>query len=190
MPRLFTALEIPADIAAELRGLQQPLPGAKWIDAENYHLTLRFAGDIDNRLAREFSDNLADIVADAFELRITGLGAFGGNDPKSVWAGVAASPLLAALAKAHERAARNAGLPPERHAFKPHVTLARLRYSSAEAVARYLNGFGGYRSEPFVATRFVLMSSKPSTGGGPYVVEAGFPLSGAGYAFDDADAVW
>ena len=190
MPRLFTALEIPEDIGDELLGLQEPLTGANWIDADNYHLTLRFAGDIDNRVAREFTANLSDIVADAFELRINGLGVFGGNDPKSIWAGVEPSSQLDALARAHERAARNAGIPPEKRAFKPHITLARLHYSTAEAVARYFTHFGGYRSEPFVVTRFVLMSSKPSTGGGPYIAEDVFALSGGGYMMDDNDAAW
>ncbi len=191
MPRLFTAIEIPEIVSDELLDLQEPLAGAKWIDADNYHLTLRFVGDIDNRIAQEFTANLAGIMADAFELRITGLGAFGGNDPKSVWAGLDPSPQLDALARAHERAARNAGIPPVKHAFKPHITLARLRYSSPEAVAQFLTRFGGYRSELFVVTRFVLMSSKPSTGGGPYVVEEEFLLSGGGYMIeDDNDAAW
>ena len=191
MPRLFTAIEIPESVGDELLDLQEPLAGAKWIDTDNYHLTLRFAGDIDNRVAQEFAANLSDITTDAFELRITGLGVFGGNDPKSVWAGLDPSPQLDALARAHERAARNAGIPPVKHAFKPHITLARLRYSSPEAVAQFLTRFGGYRSEPFVVRRFVLMSSKPSTGGGPYVIEETFPLSGGGYLLDDdIDAAW
>ena len=190
MPRLFTALEIPEDIGDELLGLQEPLTGANWNDADNYHLTLRFAGEIDNRLAREFSENLSDIVADAFELRINGLGVFGGDDPKTVWAGFDRSPQLDVLARAHDRAARNAGIPPEKRPFKPHVTLARLRYSNAEAVAQFLTHFGGYRSKPFVVTRFVLMSSKPSTGGGPYVVKETFPLLGGGYLMDDETAAW
>ena len=39
MPRLFTALEIPRDAALSLSLLRGGLPGARWIDVENYHLT-------------------------------------------------------------------------------------------------------------------------------------------------------
>src|SRR5258708_8137020 len=47
MPRLFTGLEIPAEIGQTLSNLRGGLPGPRWIDPENYHVTLRFIGDID-----------------------------------------------------------------------------------------------------------------------------------------------
>lgn len=178
MPRLFTAIELPDATRSELHRLHMPIPGARWVPAENYHITLRFAGDIDNVVAREFAANLASIDADAFEIELRGVGAFGGNKPTLVYADVAPSPQLEALARAHERAARNAGLPPEKRSFKAHVTLARLQFSDVEAVARYLTRFGGYRSEPVFVPQFVLMSSKPMTGGGPYGVVEAFPLRG------------
>lgn len=190
MPRLFTAIELPEDLRGELYRLRMPLPGARWIEPSNYHLTLRFAGDVDAGRAREFAANLASIDVDVFELRLSGLGAFGGNDPSTVFATVDPSPALDALARAHEKAARNAGLPPEKRPFKPHVTLARLRNSSADAVARYLTRYGGYRSEPFFVSHVTLMSSKPSVGGGPYGIEEAFPLRGGAAMIDEADAAW
>ena len=53
MPRLFTALEIPHDAALSLSLLRGGLPGARWIDAENYHVTLRFIGDVEGHVADE-----------------------------------------------------------------------------------------------------------------------------------------
>ena len=186
MPRLFTAIELPDETRAELYRLHIPLPGSRWLKPEDYHITLRFAGDIDNGLAREFSANLASIDADAFELQIKSVGVFGGNDPSTLFADVAPCPALDALASVNDKAARNAGLPPQKHPFKAHVTLARLKHSDAGAVARYLTRFGGYRSEPIFVSRFVLMSSRPLTGGGPYGVVESFPLRG-GYTPDDSD---
>lgn len=190
MPRLFTGIEIPSELRNELSLLRAPLPGAKWIEPENLHITLRFAGDIDNRVAAEFADFLGAIDTDAFTLRFSGLGAFGGNDPRVLWTGIEAGPELEALARANERAARLAGLPPEPRAFKPHVTLARLRNSRVEPIARYLGRHGHFRTEPFFVSRFVLFSSRPQTGGGPYVVEAVFPLRGGGYDSEDFDSTW
>ncbi|HPG88208.1 MAG TPA: RNA 2',3'-cyclic phosphodiesterase [Hyphomicrobium sp.] len=190
MPRLFTAIEIPEDICDELYRLHQPLPGARWIQPCDYHLTLRFAGDVDNLIAREFAANLASVDVDAFELTISGLGAFGGNDPRSIWAGVAPCPALDILARAHEKAARNAGLAPDKREFKPHVTLARLNSSNPEAVARFLTRYSGYRSEPFFVAQAVLMSAKPSVGGGPYAIEERFPLRGGLYIGDESEASW
>ena len=54
MPRLFTGIEIPDELRRRLSFLRGGLQGARWIDAENYHLTLRFVGDIDNPQAREW----------------------------------------------------------------------------------------------------------------------------------------
>ena len=190
MPRLFTAIEIPDDIGEELHRLHMPLPGARWIKPENYHITLRFAGDIGNTEAREFIANLAHIETDGFELRLSGLGVFGGDDPHAIWASVAPEPQLDELARAHEKAARNAGLAPETRAFRPHVTLARLKHSNVEAVARFLTRFGGYRSGPFFVARTLLMSSRPSVGGGPYGIEDRFAMRGMEFLNEDGEASW
>jgi 2'-5' RNA ligase len=59
----------------------------------------------------------------------------------------------------------------------PHVTLARLRDSSSRDVAEYLATRASFRSSPFPVSRFVLFSARDSVGGGPYVVEAAYPLA-------------
>src|SRR5689334_590787 len=176
MPRLFSAIEIPRPLAERLTLLRAGLTGARWIDPENYHLTLRFIGDVDGSTAREFAEALGGIEVPAFELRLNGLGSFGGHKPRAIFAGIAPSDGLDALRRANERAAREAGLPPEGRNFKPHVTLARLRNARADAVAAYLEHQGGIAAEPFTVSRFVLYSSRNSVGGGPYVVEAAYPL--------------
>lgn len=190
MPRLFTAIEIPDALRPELKALHLPLPGARWVKPEDYHLTLRFAGDMNNIVAREFSANLESIEADAFALRLSSVGTFGSHDPRAVWAGVEPSTALDTLARAHERAARNAGLPPEKHSFKAHVTLAHLKNSHPQAVASYLSRYAAFRSEPFAVKNFVLLSSKPVTGGGPYVREETYPLQGGAWAQDDGSVAW
>ncbi len=195
MPRLFVGIELPDDIRDLISDLEAPLPGVRWIDSDNLHLTLRFVGDIDNRQAREFADFLSGIDVDAFEMHLDGLGTFGGKDPRTLWAGVSAGAPLDALARATERAARAAGLKPEGRTFKPHVTIARLNKPRIEALTRFLSRHGRFRSPTFVVSRFVLYSSKPLVGGGPYVVEEAFPLSGAAWeAHDpspaDSDSAW
>jgi RNA 2',3'-cyclic 3'-phosphodiesterase len=68
------------------------------------------------------------------------------------------------------------GLEPEGRKYTPHVTVARLRESSSRDVAEYLAARGFFRTSPFKVSRFVLFSSRASVGGGPYVVEASYPL--------------
>lgn len=180
MPRLFSALEIPASLADRLASLKAPLPGARWVDPENYHITLRFIGDVDDITAREFAANLDRVRAMPFDVTLDGLGSFGRGKPHSIWARVARSEALDALQRAHERAARTAGLPPEPRQFHAHVTLARLRNTRPELVARYLEQRGAFFAGPIPVTRFVLFSSRASTGGGPYVVEEDYPFELAG----------
>lgn len=176
MIRLFTAIEIPEPQRLRLGLLRGPLNGAKWVDPENMHITLRFAGDIDERAADAFADALADANVAPFQVTIAGVGAFGGRDTRVLWAGVEAGPELDALYRANERAARTAGLAPPPRGFKPHVTLARMRGARPSAAALFLQENGGLRFEPFLVTRFVLLSARPGVGGGPYGVEAAYPL--------------
>lgn len=185
MPRLFTALELPDRVRARLGLIRGPLAGARWVEPENFHITLRFAGDIDNRTADEFAGFLDDIEFEPFDVRISGLGAFGGRTPRVIWAGVEGEK-LELLQRAHERAARSAGLEPDPQTYRPHVTLARLRGTRPEAVARFLGSRGAVISEPFRVERFVLFSSRPGSGGGPYVPEQAYPLGGR-YGFDAGD---
>jgi 2'-5' RNA ligase len=177
MIRLFTGLEIPIDLADSLTLLRGGLPGARWIDRENYHLTLRFIGDIDDGLAREVDLQLAKVRRPAFELSLDGLTSFGGRRPRALVATVAPGAPLMELQAEHERLLQRIGLPPETRKFTPHVTLARLRDTSSRQVADYLAMRGFFRSRSFTVSRFVLFSSRASVGGGPYVVEAAYPLS-------------
>ncbi len=177
MPRLFTGLEIPADVAQTLSFLRGGLPGARWIDPENYHLTLRFIGDIERGLADDVASMLGRVGREPFEIRLEGLSSFGGRKPRAVVASVAPMPALLDLQAEHERLLQRVGLDPEGRKYTPHVTLARLRETSSQQVADYLSARGSFRSLPFRVERFVLFSSRASTGGGPYVVEEAFPLT-------------
>ena len=176
MPRLFTALEIPRNAAMSLSLLRGGLPGARWIDVENYHITLRFIGDVDGRTADEVVDRLDRIDRPEFSLSLNGIGSFGSKKPHSIWAGVSPAPELYALQGEIERICQRIGLPPDPRKFTPHVTLARLKSSRVDDVVHYLSGRGDFQTMPFRVGRFVLLSSKESVGGGPYLTEEVFPL--------------
>ena len=176
MPRLFAGLTLPEDIRYGLAALRMPLPGAKWIEASEMHITIRFAGDITNIQAQEFADALSQISLPAFNVSVGDLGAFGGNDPRVLWAGVDGGGEFERLFRACDRAARSAGLAPEPRSFKPHVTLARMKHSRPETIARFLARRSTVAFPAFLADHFALFSSRPNVGGGPYVVEEEFPL--------------
>ena len=159
--------------------LRGGLPGARWIDPDNYHLTLRFIGDVDDSIAHEVASLLGTVKRSAFELRLEGLTSFGGRKPRAVVAAVApAQPLLEVQAE-HERLMQRIGLEPEGPQIHAAChARAPARIPRAAQVAEYLSARGYFRTAAFRVSRFVLFSSRASVGGGPYVVEASYPLRG------------
>ncbi len=178
MPRLFTGLEIPPGVAQELSLRRGGLPGARWIEPSDYHVTLRFLGDVDNAVADDVHAMLLEARPKApITVTLDALGEFGGSRPRAIYASVVPDAPLVELQAEHERIARRAGLAPETRKFTPHVTLARLRRStSADDVASYLTHAGIFTRLSFAADRCALFSARASQGGGPYHVEATYPL--------------
>ena len=180
MPRLFTGVELPPDVALDLSIMRGGIEGARWIDPDSYHLTLRFAGDIPERVAAELTQELSRVVAmPPFSISLAGVGVFGSKKPHSLYAKVAESPDLRRLQAMHERVCQSLGLPPETRKFTPHVTLARLRHVDPRQALSFAHGHNLYRSRVFEVSHFVLFSSRASRGGGPYGREEIYPLARA-----------
>ena len=158
--------------------LRGGVSGARWIEAEDYHITLRFMGDIDERAAGEAADALGEIRRPSFPVAIESLSWFGGDKPRAIVTMVKATAALVDLRADQERRLRRIGLSPETRKYTPHVTLARLRSASPYAVADFLSARGYFPIRQFEATRFVLFSARESMGGGPYLVEAAYALQG------------
>ena len=177
MPRLFTGLEIPDDVANTLSLLRGGLVGARWISPENYHITLRFMGDIDDDIAADIYDALQNTGRAPFAITIEGLDVFGGDKPRALVARVEPTPQLMELQAEQERLLRRMGLPAETRKFTPHVTLARLRDTSPFHVANYLGLSARLPPMRFIMDEFVVFSSRASVGGGPYIIEAAYPLA-------------
>ena len=176
MPRLFTGLELPETISAQVALTRGGVVGARWMDPADYHITLRFVGDVDGQMAHDVAETLADIRRPSIAIRFDGLSWFGGDKPRALVARIRPDPALVELQAEQERRMRRIGVAPETRKFSPHVTLARVRGVGARAVADYLATRGVLMVEGFTAERFVLYSSRESRGGGPYVVEAAYPL--------------
>ena len=179
MPRLFTGLEIPADVAFDLDLMKGGIAGSRWIDRESFHITLRFIGDIDDGLAREIAYELDGVEARPFSLRLKGLDVFGGNKPHTLYAGVEENAGLRRLQSIHERICQVLGLGADQRKFTPHVTLARLKVPEMRSIQHFLAAHSLYKSRLFEVHRFVLFSSRPSRGGGPYAVEESYQLQPA-----------
>lgn len=182
MFRLFAALPVPEEVHDGLIELQKGLEGASWRPSENFHITLRFFGEVDGAIARDLDDELGRIEMPQLELEAAGTDFFGRRDPHSVHARIRGidepnQQALTRLARQCEGAARRVGLPPEPRPFKPHITLAYLHHTPVDAVGGYVKRTGHFRSDPFWADRFHLYSSHSAIRGPTrYEAEADYPL--------------
>lgn len=122
--RLFTAIDIPADVKAALAALikrLQPLGKLKWIPAEKLHITTKFIGEWPEERLDELKRALSTVESPGpVHIVIRGLGRL----PHVLYANVEPNEALLALAAATERAV---GVASEDRAYRPHITLARTR---------------------------------------------------------------
>ena len=126
MPRLFTGLELPEGVADQISLGRGGVIGARWLAPEDYHITLRFIGDVDPRAAHDIAETLNDIRRPQASVRFEGLSWFGGDKPRAIVARVKAEPALMDLQAEQERrlqaprhSARDAEIPAARDAGAP-----------------------------------------------------------------------
>src|SRR6201993_2449527 len=175
MLRLFVGIGFPPELKLRLSLLCSGVPGAKWVDPGNFHLTLRFIGEIDEGLAADVDDALSRLRARRFTLQIAGTGVFG-DKPRSLWAGVERSPELVGLRDKIEQALIRVGLSPEPRKFSPHVTLARLRNAPHEKLHEFLAAHARFRAEPLPVEGFSLIASFQTKAGSVYEDQAEYLL--------------
>ncbi len=180
MIRLFVAVDLPEDVRGRLAGLCAGLPGARWVEPGNLHLTLRFIGEVAEPQFPEIDSALSAVRSPAFALALDGVGCFGDRRrARALWAGVRPCEGLSALRSKTESALVGAGLEPETRKFHPHVTLARLKDTRAERLAGYLEAHGAFLTGEFPVGAFALYSSRLGRGGAAYAREAAYSLSPA-----------
>lgn len=176
MIRLFVGLPVPADLGQRLETLGGGIPGARWIEARNLHVTLRFIGEVDEGLAAEIDESLANIRAPAFTLSLDGFGTFGRSKPNHLWAAVDKAPALLHLQAKVETALARLGLVPEGRKYLPHVTLARFKDPPVTRVQDFIARNSPFHAGPWPVEHFVLFASHLGRTGAEYEAVADYPL--------------
>jgi len=189
--RLFVALEIPTAVRGNLASLIEELRAAdaaatknkaRWVRAENLHVTLKFIGNVDAGKLEAIRVVLGEVSAGGdVELRFRGVGFFPNEKrPRVLRAGIAASPNLAPLAAEIDARLEKLGIARETREYAPHLTLARfdppgisekLRAAAQENAARE---FGAVR-----AGEFHLFESKTRPTGAEYTRLSSFSFAQA-----------
>ncbi len=177
--RLFAALDLPTIAREQLAALSGTgIPGARWVPPENFHLTLRFIGEVPGHIARDVDDALLGLHAQGFSLVLSGMGVFAkGGVSSALWVGVERTPQLDHLRNKIETALQRCGLEPGRRRFQPHVTLARLDYPSEARVAGFVQAHNLFRTAPMPVEHFTLFSSLLCRDHAVYTPEAEYELA-------------
>ena len=176
--RLFVGLDLPWTLRDRLALLAGGVPGARWVPTANYHLTLRFIGEVPAHRAEEIDLALAALRGRPFALSFSGVGTFtkAGREV-ALWVGVQRNPALDHLQGKIETALQRCGLALERRRFTPHVTLARLDSSVAEAkLAAYVQSHNLFRAGPLDIDHFTLFSSQLGKEASAYTAEVDYGL--------------
>lgn len=177
MIRLFAALAVPDEIVAGLVRRQDGVPGARWREPDQLHITLRFFGEVSEPVACDLDAELSRLRGQPLDLALSGAGSFGeGREVRAIWAGVERSQALDVLAGRCEAAARRAGLKPEGRPYLPHLTLAYLHRADEAKVSAWIQGHNLLRSPAFRVDRFGLYSSWTSSHGSRYELEREYAL--------------
>src|SRR6266478_5602512 len=175
MLRLFVGIGFPPELRLRLSLLCGGVPGAKWVDPGNFHLTLRFIGEVGEPVAADIDEALSRLRARRFTLQIAGTGVFG-DKPRSLWAGVERIPELVGLRDKIEQSLIRVGLPPESRKFAPHVTLARLRDPPLDQLRDFLSANAQFGADPLPVKGFSLIASFQTKAGSVYEDQADYSL--------------
>lgn len=189
--RSFIAIDFPPAvrqaISAFIQSGKKPLTAlpVRWVSEGNFHLTLRFLGEITPDMLTDVRARLAPIAKNSvcFPFQITGRGLFpDARRPSVLWIGAENSEPLQFLARAVTEAAENAGMSFDHKGFKPHLTIARVQRESAPAalsqIAPIFQSLPLPEFSPFEVDHFTLYKSELLPGGPRYSVIESYPLLG------------
>ena len=158
-------------------GRHADYPGARWHPPEALHLTLVFIGHVEDAQARQVAAALADLHGAALTLELAGVDHFGTvHKPTVLWAGVTAEAALMQLQEEVEQRLVPVGLVPDTRAYRPHITLARVR-QGGEPLRAFLEGHRDLALPPFAVDHLSLYVSRGGEGGVRYEVIERFSLA-------------
>jgi 2'-5' RNA ligase len=168
MHRLFVAIRPPVPVRDRLLSVMGGVSGARWQSDDQLHLTLCFIGEVDRHRAEDAHAALGAIHHRRFEVALAGVHAFDRRgEPASLWAGIAPHEPLKTLHDKVIQALGRVGIAPQRRAYLPHVTLARLP-RGAGPIGPFLAGAGGLAGPRFPVEDFRLFESRLTPEGAHY----------------------
>ncbi len=175
--RLFAAVPLPVAAVERLTRLRlrlsAPKDGLRWSEPEQWHITLQFYGEVDEKMATCLASQFGQLTAGMPEMVLERLDLFVSKG--ILLATVSPTPSLVALQAQVLEASQLCGIVPESRPFRPHITLARSRGKTGHGTLRDLStpALPGFGPEiRWTARECLLMESELTQQGAQYVVRA------------------
>jgi len=183
--RAFIALPTPGEAKDAMADLQSLLKthdaDVKWDDAEKFHITLKFLGNVESEKLIETSSIIRERVNDIGPLDViySGIGAFPSlHDPRVIWIGVLEDERITRVQRIIESTCHEQGLgEEEERRFHPHITLGRVK--SRRGLARLTATLKNttFESIPTRCTEVLVMRSELLPTGSRYSTLNSIPLT-------------
>ncbi|HEV2490577.1 MAG TPA: RNA 2',3'-cyclic phosphodiesterase [Candidatus Acidoferrales bacterium] len=182
--RLFVALDVPEGtrqaLAALIRKLEGTCRGARWVRAENLHITLKFIGEVEEARLSAIKTCLSQLnPRDTFEIQFHCFGFFPDERrPRVFWVGMESGPSMAELAAEIDSHLQPMGVPHEEKVFRPHLTLARFNtLDGLSKLREVVSNLAGQEFGETTAHEIHLYQSVLKRGGAEYTRLATFPFA-------------
>ena len=183
--RLFIAAQFPEEVLRDLNDrtahLKTRLPAASWVRPEAQHLTFAFLGEQPEALVEKIGQPLSDACGAIvkFGARLSGCGFFPNPRRARVgWVGLDPETQFEQVANAVREVVKTNGVVLDGGAFKPHLTLMRMRDAWPPAsIDLFTKSLKDYESAPFFVSEVTLFSSQLNPKGAVHTPLRTFPLA-------------
>ena len=134
--RTFIAVDFQTDILDKIEKIvtylktQTPADALNWVTKDHLHLTLKFIGEVSTDKISHVKALMAEVLQSStvFTIEVKGLGLYpNANKPRVIWLGIEHNPVLVDIHERLDHALAQTQIKPDRRAFTPHLTIARVR---------------------------------------------------------------
>ena len=179
MPRLFVAIDLPEAQRQALARLSRRDADFHWVNSQQYHLTLRFLGEVEEPMVEKIQSALETVRVEPFILPLEGVGFFPPRPPANViWVGVGnGHPRLHQLRQQLDDAILRTGLPLDVRTFHPHVTIARVSKDTPPlVVTHFIKRHREFAAAPWRVEAVKLYASELQPAGAVHTILREYPL--------------
>lgn len=159
--RLFTAIALPKEIKEEIlkRSMEFSAPGVTLVKEEALHLTLHFFGEKSEDEEKKIIDSLSKVRWNRFQITLQGISTFNPKFIRVIFVGLKEEGNVVSLYNSLSKALDEQKIDYEREEYKPHITIARMRFGDREKALSLIEKYKDYNFGSFEVSSFFLIKS-------------------------------